>query len=193
MIISIFIHSKEFHIASDELAEVYRVSESRELADMAVHFLAKFLSKHKHQHIKRVIHSTGPSSFTTIRIINSIVKGMRIAAPSCKFVGISSFLTYLSIFSVHSTKGIIAIPTMRGDYFTAEYLNCTLQNQQLLSEESINLYNGDKYFADNFDYERVNLSRNQEQVLNSNLAEKNETYIKRLLSVDYGFTPQYHC
>jgi tRNA A37 threonylcarbamoyladenosine modification protein TsaB len=192
MILSIFIHSKELHVASREFANVYTVSESRELADMVVPFLGKFLSNHKNHEIKSVIYSIGPGSFTTVRIINSIVRGLRVTVPSCNFVGISNFLTYLSVFSLRSTHGIIAIPTMRGDYFTTEYLDCILQSQQILNIENINLYTGDKYYVDNYDFKEINLAQNQEQVLSSGLEKKNTTYIKRLLSVDYGFTPQYN-
>lgn len=186
MILSIFIRGKEFYVYTNTgISQIFTVSESRYLADNVVSFLASVLKNDK---LKKVIYSAGPGSFTTVRIINSILKGLYISDSSIEFIGVSNFLTYLSVVSKISNEGTIAIPTMRGDYFTCTY------NEQILREQNIqniNEYSSNIYEDNNKVFENVNLAKIQNDILNSEFSPLNKKYIYSKIEINYGFTPEY--
>jgi tRNA A37 threonylcarbamoyladenosine modification protein TsaB len=192
MILSYFVRGKEIHISTDGIASVYELSEPRELADKAVVFIKDATAKCSDKNIKKVVYSSGPASFTTLRIINSIAKGMFIAKPSIEFVGISNFLTYVSAAMTKlNANGLVAIPTMRGDYFTCEYLCDTLQNQQIQDMRSISKYSGHVLFDNDLIFDNINLALVQESVADSDLGRNNPTYVTQSIKTEYGFSPKY--
>ncbi|MDR1390896.1 MAG: hypothetical protein LBI95_00795 [Holosporales bacterium] len=201
--LSIFIKNKEFHIASDEFNDIYEVSESRALADTIPLFIKDVLLKRISHlgnsdfkkgeiiEVDEVVYPSGPASFTTMRIIGAVVKGMSVANPKTKFWGISNFLTLLSISNAFSKKGIIALPTMRGDYFTSEYINDKLSKMQLRDAKCISNYQGNTYFDNSDIFDNMNLACRQKEIVNSNLSICNSAYIKNTTEIEYGFTPEY--
>ena len=191
MTISLFIRNKEFQVSTEGFNDIYKVNESRELADNIPVFLKDFISKIAISNIEKVIYSAGPASFTTIRIINSVLKGLLVSYPNVKFVGVSNFLTYMAISSKISADGIIAIPTMRGDYFTCEYSNKKILTTGLLDTQSIEKYKTSIFFDNDNIYDDINLSKLQKSILNSDFNIENSNYIKNSLEIDYGFTPEY--
>lgn len=191
MTISLFIKNKEFHVFGENFENVYGVNESRELADNLPVFLKDAISKDGNSDFETVIYSAGPASFTTVRIINSLLKGLLVARPALKFVGVSNFLTYMVIASKVSSRGILAIPTMRGDYFTSEYNDEKLQNPKILGLQNIEKHEGKVFFDEDTIYNDINLSKVQKSMLNSNFAVENSGCIKKSLEIDYGFTPEY--
>lgn len=187
MILSIFLKGKEFHIFYGELEKVYTVQETHALADNIPLFISEIMSQSSLDNLEQVIYSSGPCSFTNIRIINSIVKAFRISSPNIKFLGLSHFLTYLSIAHTFSPRGLIAIPTMRVDYFTAKYEKDKLEEiviQNIEQDYSV-IFENSKCF------ENINLAKQQYGLLDSRILISNPQFMNTSLDINYGFTPQY--
>ena len=191
MILSFFLRGKEFHVTTFEFSKVYEVAETREIADNIVYFLADAIEMSGNDEINTVIFPAGPGSFTTTRIINSMAKGLYVVNPSTKFISVSSFLTLLSIARNSSDVGALAIPTMRGDYFTTCYSDCMLQASKIESTEEINNYANNVYFDNDPIFSNINLAEAQHTVLSSNLVEKNKIFVSNSLEAVYGFCPIY--
>lgn len=191
MILSLFLRGKEFFISTESFSEVYTVLETRELADNIVDFLSVFLKKQSNQEIEKVVFSSGPGSFTSVRVLNSIVRGLYVAYPKIDFTSVSSFLPYFySIYRTNS-EGIIAVPTMRGDFFVSKFINQTLLETKVCSSEEINKYGCKIYYDNDEAFNCLNLAKLQIELLNSNIAEFNSSLISNSLDVDYGYCPEF--
>ncbi|MBR1944546.1 MAG: hypothetical protein IJ848_03715 [Alphaproteobacteria bacterium] len=159
------------------------------MADKVPMYIQNSLPKYK---LKKIIYSSGPLSFTTLRVINSIIKGIKIVNKEVEFVGVSNFLTYLSLIEPNNTEGLIAIPTYRGDYFT-----CTYDSKRKLSDISIcNLENfnnvANKLLLTNdisVLFKNRNLAQQQFKILYNDISFINKKFIKFSTEVIYNITP----
>ncbi|MDR3030995.1 MAG: hypothetical protein LBU35_01255 [Holosporales bacterium] len=189
MILSFFLRLKECHIYTNTFSKIYKITETREVADNILCFIQEAIENNENRDIEKLIFSSGPGSFTSVRIVNSIAKGLYIVNKATKFISVSSFLTYL--YSLSTGEGLIAIPTMRGDFFVAEYYDNILKEFEILSIEDIGKYRKNTIFEFDEAFNSQNLARNQFKVLSSELAVKNKSLVSDLLHVSYGFTPEY--
>ncbi|MBQ8651042.1 MAG: hypothetical protein IJ481_00750 [Alphaproteobacteria bacterium] len=181
MILSIFIHNGSFHISNFELSVEYGNSKGRALADSLPLYLKDFLSKIDRNKISRILYPSGPGSFTTMRMVHSIVKGISIASNKVDFFGISSFLTYYYFIKKDC---FISIPTMRGDFFVCGFV-ADNQTIEYIANES-------KGFATNSDYfNGNNFALDQIYIFKSKLATNKMQINSHDIVINYGFTPRY--
>jgi len=186
MILSLFIRDKEFHLSCGNFEQIYTIKETRGMADKVPEDFKTFIGQLNFREIDTVLYSSGPASFTTARIMNSMLKGIKVVHPDMKFVGISHFVTYLSIIIKHHEQGAIAIPTMRGDYFICRFANSQLGTMYVDSEIS-----NDTIISNNPVLENINLAMQQYTINNSEVFIKNIIFITNDLEIDYGITPEY--
>jgi tRNA A37 threonylcarbamoyladenosine modification protein TsaB len=197
--LSYFLRGNEFHVATGGFSNIYRVLENRAMADNVASFINDALAKSSNEPIKTVIFQSGPASFTSRRIINSVAKGLAIFDKNIDFIGISSFLTYFSIASKVATQGIICIPTMRGDYFACEYDSKTIKKSKILDVASIAKCSISVYFEENLIFGGGNLAEIQKMASDLMLAKSDSILIdnchvrRGILNIDYGYTPEYDC
>ena len=191
MTISFFLQNNLFYVHSEQYSKIYEVAKMRKMADSIALFLKDVALNANFSHYKRIVYSSGATSFTTARIIYSLLKGLRIAFPALTFLGISHFLTYLTIFNKKSPSGIIAISTMRGDYFICEYNQSLLSSVKILSIDTLKRSTQIVFFIENSDFNNLNLAKLQFQLLNTPALTRNLNFINNDLKIDYGFTPEY--
>lgn len=191
MNISIFLKGKEFHIVCGEIEDIYSESETRNLADNIPLFIDCVISKIQLNNLENLIYSSGPCSFTSIRIINSIVKAFAISFSKIKFLGVSHFLTYLCALNNKYQNGLIAIPTMRGDYFTTQFSDNKLNkiNIKKVSTENSCL-NSVTIFEDSTCFSSINLAKTQLLLLNTDIVSLNPQFLNSDFHIEYGFTPE---
>lgn len=159
------------------------------MADKVPMYIKNSLPNYK---LSKVIYSAGPLSFTTLRVINSIIKGIKIVNKDIEFIGVSNFLTYLSLIETNNTEGLIAIPTYRGDYFV-----CTYDAYKKLSKISIcNL----DYFNNvvckliltndiSILFKNMNLAQQQFKILYNDISIINKDFINNSTEIIYNITP----
>lgn len=176
MILSIFLHGKQFHIASDTQMKIYHIDNQYTISDCIVPFIHDFL-KNESNNIETVFFPSGPSSFTSIRIINAIVKGLCISNQNIKHIGISNFLTY--IYTKNLPSGRVSIPTFRGDFFVADYTNWKITRDYLAD------------CSEMLDFDGHNLAFNQIHVINSTVGIQNQAFVTNSFDINYGFTPTF--
>ncbi len=186
MILSIFIRDKEFHISTEAYGEVHKVTETRGMADKIPALFSEFLNKIEFNIIDTIVYSTGSASFTTTRIVNSLVKGIKVARPDIKFIGVSNFLTYIQVLKYTRPSGTIAIPTMRGDYYICEYVRGKIA-KTYISEE---LYK-ETIMDSAIGLDNVNLASLQIKAIHSELVDNNDKYIINNLETKYTYNPEY--
>lgn len=191
MTISFFLQNNRFCVYSEQYSQIYEVAEMRKMADNIALFLKDVTLNANFSHYKRIVYSSGATSFTTARIIYSLLKGLRITFPALTFLGISHFLTYLTIFNKKSPSGIITIPTMRGDYFICEYTQSLLSPAKILSIDTLKQSTQNVFFIEKSDFNNLNLAKIQFQLLNTLTLAQNLNFINNDLKIDYGFTPEY--
>ena len=188
-ILSLFINNGYCHIYTHENSYIYKLSQLNKMADKVPMYIKNSLPNYK---LSKIVYSAGPLSFTTLRVINSIIKGIKIVNKNIKFVGVSNFLTYLSLIETNNIKGLIAIPTYRGDYFV-----CTYDSNKKLSEISIcNL----DYFNNvacklvltndiSSIFPNMNLAQQQFKILYNDISIINKEFISNSTEIIYNITP----
>ncbi len=190
-VFSFFINNEYCHIYTYEGTHIYRLSQLNRMADKVPMYIKNSLPSYK---ISEVVYSAGPLSFTTLRVINSIIKGMKIVNNHIKFIGVSNFLTYLSLIATNNNDGLIAIPTYRGDYFI-----CTYNKNKILSEVSIGNLEDFNNFAYksiltndiSFLFKNMNLAQQQVKILYSDISIINKEFINSASEVIYNITPSF--
>lgn len=188
MILSLFIRDKEFHICSGDFEQICKIEETKKMADKIPVCFKEFISQIDFRKVGTILYSSGPASFTTARIMNSMLKGIKVTSPDMKFIGVSNFITYLSIVLQKSEQGTIAIPTMRGDYFVCAYLGNKLSEMKLeVTPHEGTIYSNDKIFNN------INLALQQYNIYNHNILLNNKNFVTCNLSINYGITPEYTC
>ncbi|MDR0640559.1 MAG: hypothetical protein LBF65_02410 [Holosporales bacterium] len=167
MTLSYFIRGKEFHVEHGDVSEIREASQTHELADKIIKFLSNLSGV---KDIKKVILQSGPASFTTLRSIYSIVKGISVTNKDIEIVTVPSFLTYLSIASRYSNSGLLAIPTMRGDFFTCRYVNNMLDKMII---RHIGNTEDHLYTENNTIFNSINLASRQKELIDTELFPRN--------------------
>ena len=188
-IFSFFINNEYCHIYTSEKSYIYKLSQLKKMADKVPMYIKNSLPSYR---LKKIIYSSGPLSFTTLRVINSIIKGIKIVNKDIEFIGISNFLTYLSIIKTNNTEGLIAIPTYRGDYFI-----CTYNSDKKLSDISISSLENFNNVANkllltndiSILFKNMNLAQQQFKILYSNISIINKEFINTSTEVIYNITP----
>lgn len=188
-ILSLFINNGYFHIYTYEHSYIYKLSQLNKMADKVPMYIKNSLPSYK---LKKIIYSSGPLSFTTLRVVNSIIKGIKIVNKDTEFIGVSNFLTYLSLIETNNTEGLIAIPTYRGDYFI-----CTYNSDKKLSEISIcnlDYFNNVAYkliLTNDIDilFKNMNLAQQQFKILYNDISIINKEFINNSTEIIYNITP----
>ncbi len=187
MILSLFIRNKEFYLSSNGFEQFCKIDAPRGLADKVPDVFKTFIGQINFSEIDTILYSSGPASFTTARIMNSMLKGIKVARPDMRFVGISHFVTYLSIVMKQHEQGTIAIPTMRGDYFMCRFVGSQLE-KMYISNEVLN----DNVISSNSPIlTNINLATQQYCVSNIDILKRNTSFITYDLEIEYGITPEY--
>ena len=179
-VFSFFLNNEYCYVYTYEASYIYHVSELQKIADKVPMFIENSLPNTE---ISKVLYSAGPLSFTTTRIVNSVIKGMKIVNSNIEFIGISNFLTYLSI--IGNDNGIIAIPTYRGDYFISSYRDYKLSDisiDTIENKKSGNIYSDDMF-------KTSQLAQQQFLVLNTNIEKVNRKFITYSTDILYNITP----
>lgn len=187
MILSLFIRDKEFHLSCNGFEQLCKIAETRGMADKVPEIFRTFIKQINFSEIDTILYSSGPASFTTARIMNSMLKGIKVVHPGMKFVGISHFVTYLSIIMKQHTQGAIAIPTMRGDYFICRFVGSQLDKMHISNEIS----NDDVITSNSLLLSNINLATQQYCINNGDIFKRNMDFITYILEIDYGITPEY--
>ena len=186
MILSLFIRDKEFHLSSNGFEQLCRIDETHKMADKVPEIFKTFIGQINFHEIDTVLYSSGPASFTTARIMNSMLKGIKVVRPNMEFVGISHFVTYLSIIMKQHQQGTIAIPTMRGDYFICRFAGSQLEKMYISTDLSNNVIVSNNSILTN-----INLATQQYRISNTNVFKDNIDFITYDLEINYGITPAY--
>ena len=188
-ILSLFINNEYCHIYTYEHSYIYKLSQLNKMADKVPMYIKNSLPSYK---LSKIIYSAGPLSFTTLRVINSIIKGIKIVNKETEFVGVSNFLTYLSLIDTNNTEGLIAIPTYRGDYFI-----CNYNSDMKLSEISIcnlDYFNNVVYkliLTNDISiiFKNMNLAQQQFKILYNDISIINKEFINNSTKIIYNITP----
>ncbi|MDR2074767.1 MAG: hypothetical protein LBP31_00930 [Holosporales bacterium] len=177
--LSIFVNGHKYFVSSKKCAEKILGSEN------VISVIQKIMSKNEDE----IIFSSGPDTFTSMRAIGSIMKGMSLCAPQMTFLSISNFLTLFSLVPNDVTFGTIAINTMRGDFYCMSFTGMLLNNYRLIREEELN--SNDDYVLYNNKIENKNLATVQIEMLKSEKFNANVRLVSKSTEINYGIIPQY--
>ncbi|MDR1488659.1 MAG: hypothetical protein LBI26_02885 [Holosporales bacterium] len=131
MILSIFIRGTNCYIANESEEVRTQCDSIQNVSEDLIVFMQNFLEKFSSKIIEKLVISSGPSSFTSMRVLNSIAKAFGLSLRNVKLVFISSFRTYLFSLPPSIRSGTIAISTMREDFFCMDFLNKELLNYRI--------------------------------------------------------------
>jgi tRNA A37 threonylcarbamoyladenosine modification protein TsaB len=165
------------------------------MADYIVHFIDDFLEKfYKYQDkkIEKLVFQSGPMSFTSHRIVNSIAKGLALTDKNIKLFAVSSFLTYSLEVSAKYSEVLVCISTMKGDFFTCEYKKSKICNIKIKNLDQINAETSKVFFEEDPDFNDVNFAATQLIALNSSNVNADGFITSGFSMINYGYTPQYH-
>ena len=162
MILSIFIRDTEFHISTEDKCEIYRIPEKHMMVDKIPYHLQEFISKINIETINTILYPSCLCSFTTSRIIDSIIKGLQISIHNLKLVMIIEFMPYINIIKEYKPSGCLATRTARNSYIICKYnkdsITCVSEYNCILGDI---IFCEDKVFAEsNFATEQIKAYRN---------------------------------
>lgn len=163
---------------------IYKVSEQHKIADLIPFFLSSEL-----QNVNKVVFPLGPLSFTTVRIVNSVIKALKIAHPNTKFIGVSNFLTFFYV--VHGNCDVIAINSYRGDFYYRSVINAVFSKQSVGSMDEIKQIYKNPVFDTDLLLSGNNLAFAQYATLYERYSCNNRFLIRETTDVEYATTPIY--
>ncbi len=134
--------------------------------------------------------SEGPGSFTSVRVIGSIVKGIYLSDNDKKFTAISSFLTLLACIPSDVSNGTIAINTMRGDFYCMDFIGNRLLNYRVVGKQVLCHLSNVFYDIDLLS-SSYNVAQLQYALVGSIKYTNNLSLVSNIMRCDYGITPQY--
>ena len=180
--LSFFIISNCCHVYSENKLRIHKIAEPHRIADLIPLFLSTEL-----QSIDKVVFPLGPLSFTTVRIVSSIVKALNIVYPNAKFIGVSNFLTFF--YAVRKNCDVIAINSYRGDFHYRSVTNDTFSEQAVgVADEIRQAYKNPLFDTDLLSSD-TNLAFAQYASLYAGCT--NEELIRETTDIEYAFTPIY--
>lgn len=193
MILSIFLKGNTCYVATEHIEESFVCDEIREVSDVFVPLIKKVLAKSNCFEVSKFIVSAGPGSFTSVRVLNSIAKGVLVAhSNKIPCVSVSSFLTYLEVLSDKVIDAIIAISTMRNDFFCMDVgLGYKLSNFRILKEQDLISVDKKVFFDNSGVFCGCNLAAAQIRSLDSDKRLNNIELIDSFIKPVYGFAPRY--
>jgi tRNA A37 threonylcarbamoyladenosine modification protein TsaB len=177
--LSIFVNGYKYFIATKKYRKEVLGAEN------VISAIEKVITNEENE----IIFSSGPDTFTSMRVIGSIIKGISLCAPQVTFLAISNFLTLFSLVPNDIDFGIIAIDTMRGDFYCMDFTGMLLTNYRLIKKEE--LCSNNNFIIYNKNVNNVNLAKIQINMLNSEKFNINQHLIAKSLKINYGTTPQY--
>ena len=194
-ILSIFLREKEFHICAGDFSSIYSVLSIRDFADSCPEFLQNALKESGAQPVDKIIFPFGGASFTTVRIVNSIVKGILVFNDSAKTISVSTFLPYLYALMRHHTyfsEGLIALPTMRGDFFVVNFCSCVITKKNIMSAEEISNCKTNIFYSDDEIFRDVNFAQIQKElVCDDEFLQSNKSFVSDSAEAFYEHSPEY--
>lgn len=161
---------------------VYKVYEQHKIADLTPLFLGN-----EFYNLDKVIFPLEPLSFTTVRVVNSVVKALKIVYPTTRFIGVSNFLTYFHV--VNGSCDAIAINSYRGDFYYRSIANGKFSKQAVATMDELK----HKYKKTIFDVDLLQADTNLAFVQYSALYNSHATkeFIHEGIEVEYTYTPHY--
>ncbi|MDR0552626.1 MAG: hypothetical protein LBG13_00855 [Holosporales bacterium] len=186
-ILSIFLNNKKCYAATNESRAMIECSTIQKVSDVFIPMLSNLPEIRE---INKIIFPIGPGSFTSIRVINSVVKGFSIVGHR-ELIPVSSFLPFFIALPESIKTGTIAISTGRGDYFCAQFNNNIIERELSIVSSVYDLQNAfldkDEIFAD------INLADVMLTNIDSPKAALNinNSSNKTPCEPTYGFSPNY--
>jgi tRNA A37 threonylcarbamoyladenosine modification protein TsaB len=177
--LSIFVNGHKYFVATEKYEEGIWGAEK------IIPVLEKTITKEE----GKIVFSSGPDTFTSIRVIGSIVKGISLCAPQMTFLAVSNFLTLFSLVPKNINSGGISIDTMRGDFYGMDFTGVLLTNYRLLRKEEWR--ENDSYVLYNNEIDDRNLAVAQVKMLDSAKFKANQHLVSKSLKINYGTIPRY--
>lgn len=180
--LSFFVSNNCCHIYSENKLQIHKITEPHRIADLIPLFLKSELQK-----VDELIFPLGPLSFTTVRIVNSVVKALKIARPNTKFVGVSSFLTYFCI--AQGNCDVIAINSYRGNFYYRSIEHNKFSEQAVGTMDEIQ----QKYKNPLFDTDLLQTCSNLAfaQYISLYNRYSDTELVQETTDIEYAFTPIY--
>jgi tRNA A37 threonylcarbamoyladenosine modification protein TsaB len=185
--LAIFLNGKKCYAATRQTEKTIECGSVRTVSDVLVPMLSEF---HEISEVNRVIFPVGPGSFTSIRVVLSVIKGFSIAGASrISLSPVSSFLPFFLALPESVKTGTLAISTGRGDYFCSRFDAFIIENQfsiiSSISEIEDIFLDSDEIFSN------VNLAGVMLRNIDSPRAIANTRNATSLDEPVYGFSPDY--
>jgi tRNA A37 threonylcarbamoyladenosine modification protein TsaB len=158
MILSCCLRENELHVLAGEISKIHHIDNVRDIADIAPMLIHNTIAENSIQDVSKIVYPVGPGSFTAIRTMSSIAIGFSIANPIIEIIGVSSFSAYSFVAEKISRDYVIAIPTMRGDFFVYESSKSALENYDITNTENIPQNSGAVFYPNSEIFTNVNLA-----------------------------------
>lgn len=183
-ILSIAICNNKCYIATEQFTNSVVCQDIRNTSEVMLDLMTQTTSKK----FDTLIFSSGPGSFTTMRVIGSIVKGIRLCHPNIEIVAISTFLSLFSLVPLDQLNGSIAINTLRGNFYCMDFHQLKLYNERIIDST---LTNNAFFFDTELISSEINLAEQQINLLNTDKFIQNQQLIQYSTNINYGTRPTY--
>ncbi len=183
-ILSIAICDNKCYIATKQLVIDAVCNDIRHTSERMLELLTQIIT----DKFDTLIFSSGPESFTTMRVIGSVVKGIKLCYPNIEIIAISTFLSLFSIISLNQQNGSIAINTRRGDFYCMDFHELRLYNKRIINS---NFKRNTVFIDAELTRNKINLAEQQIKLLNTEKFIQNQQLIQHFTNIDYGTNPIY--
>jgi tRNA A37 threonylcarbamoyladenosine modification protein TsaB len=190
MIVSLFLSSTKYSLAVDDLTYTIEILAPRNTSSEVIQSLADLFAKRNVKNVKEIIYSSGPGSFTSLRVAASIASGLSLVFKNAKMFAMPTFLPYAYILHKKDITGTIAIDSRIGTYHIIDYKGRTLKNYTIINKTTA-LEQENIFFEDDSVFAEVDFSIIQIELLNSDFYTANNKFVKQGLQLSYGSTPKY--
>lgn len=178
MRLSIFMSYNECFAATDGMRLARTCDANNKASEVLVSMLELLIASK----VTHIFFPSGPHSFTSTRIIHSIVSGLKIVNPNMKLTAVSCFLTYAAALK-RNDPYTIAISTRKGDFYCMDCIDGILQNYRVAVPDGVVFYDSAEFYA--------NLASLQLNIQNNSLFEKNKELVTDSTDINYSATPVY--